>query len=185
MRTRRSAKKLSSIHLTEVKSNSTCHSLKLPLALACDRCESKIDITIKSRGTRRKKVALALTRKQLPQKLLRLVENARQNARRPLLVLDISGWKDRRSKGKSLKEIVLCMIYPVTTGPNFTVLALSLRIWFQFVVVLSMTTLQNRKIFAVSGGTCTKKPQAWSKRMFYPTLPIIRKNKIVHKDSLY
>ena len=49
MNTRRSVKKLDSIHLTEVKSNSTCQSLKLPLSLACDRCASKIDVTISSR----------------------------------------------------------------------------------------------------------------------------------------
>ena len=55
MRTRRSAKKLASIHLTEVRSNSTCHSLKLPLALACDRCESKIDVTLFARKSRKKK----------------------------------------------------------------------------------------------------------------------------------
>ena len=55
MQTRRSTKKLPSIHLTEVRSNSTCHSLKLPLALACDRCESKIDVTLFARKSRKKK----------------------------------------------------------------------------------------------------------------------------------
>ena len=57
MRTRRSAKKLASIHLTEVKSTSTCYSLKLPLHLACDRCESKIDLTITTRESKSKKNA--------------------------------------------------------------------------------------------------------------------------------
>lgn len=41
---RRSKKHLKSILISDIKYDSTCISLNLPLSLACDRCKPKLDI---------------------------------------------------------------------------------------------------------------------------------------------